>query len=49
MAMMWAAKIAGIDVLNNPFVPSIDFLQVPDADETILSDIREIVSEFSKK
>ena len=48
VAMMWAAKIAGIDVLNNPFVPSIDFMKLPEADEKILADIRKIVSEYSK-
>ena len=48
MAMMWASKMSGIDVLTNPFVPSVDFMKLPEADEKILADIRKIVSEYSK-
>ena len=48
VALMWASKMAGIDVLTNPFVPSVDFMKLPETDEKILADIRKIVSEYSK-
>ena len=49
VALMWAAKTAGIDVLNNGFVPAADFVPgLPAPEEDILKAIRGVVNEIQK-
>ena len=46
VALMWAAKIAGIDPISDTFVPAADFLPGMTADEEIIKAIREIAGSF---
>ena len=48
VALMWAAKIAGIDVLQNDFIPSADFVPGLQTDEEVLKAVRTVVYEVSQ-
>ena len=43
VAMMWAAKIAGIDVSSNGFIPKADFVPGLQADEEVLAAVKKVV------
>lgn len=47
VALMWAGKIAGIDIEANPFVPSVDFIKMAPADPAVLAEIRKIAAELT--
>ncbi len=46
VALMWAKNIAEIDVLDNSYLPEIDFMPCEKTDDSIVNQIRKIVKEL---